>query len=516
MTADIIAATESLGGTLWAWVMWMNVWAGLMVAGAVAADLALRGRVGARWRMMLYAAVAVRLALPAGWEAPAGVWPEPVRAERPSATIPAVVAWGEGGTGTAGVASDGRSATALTWRSGAAVVYGMGVAWLAWCGVRGHRRARAVLRASSPMTTREGLEVREHAWAGPALVGVLSPVVVVPGWMARCGDDFRWVMKHEEAHARRRDPVLAAVVHAVTVAAWPVLPVWVAASRVRGLMEQSADEDALSGEPPGSREAYAKTLLRVAERGDPTMSAALMPFGSRVLPRIAALRLSRRWRGWAQGVAVTLTGAMLVACAGRTATDENPGPRQTELASDAAPPDSGQAESDGVTIMWMVNIWRVSDGFDLDAAVRAAGGRGAKGGCGELQGNDQALAFFRILEGGGLARMVSAPSVLTNAGQVARIKVGDRDKAGQDVRELEATLRGSSAGGTLTYEYRCEFDGAMIETKALGPEDGHASIHLADRSFTGLDHGVMVMVRPRVVRDTKDMPRQTATGPRGG
>ena len=62
--SGILAAVNDLGSDLLAWLAWMNLWAALILAAALAIDLLLARRVAARWRLLLYAAIAARLAPP--------------------------------------------------------------------------------------------------------------------------------------------------------------------------------------------------------------------------------------------------------------------------------------------------------------------------------------------------------------------------------------------------------------------------------------------------------------------
>lgn len=101
--------------------------------------------------------------------------------------------------------------------------------------------------------------------AGPALAGVLRPVLLLPlGAETLSAGELQAMLAHEVAHLQRHDPVLHAI-----CAAW-LLPVafhpcaWWAAQRIRQTREMACDAEA--ARCVGSQHAYARALLAIAER----------------------------------------------------------------------------------------------------------------------------------------------------------------------------------------------------------------------------------------------------------
>jgi hypothetical protein len=220
------------------------------------------------------------------------------------------------GDALAAAPAEGDAPARLPWYALAVVVY---VAVAAMLALRAWRRRAALadaLRAAVPLhgVSSEWPVVR-HPDLGPMVAGVARPRVVVPeGLLSEEREEaLHFAMRHEIAHLRRRDPWLSAAIEALVVLAWPVAPVWVAAARVRQLVEQACDEDALAGADASERRRYGHALLDLAEHA--ALAAGELHFGSNLRARIQALAAaSRQWpRGW-QASAVAAMVAVLAAC----------------------------------------------------------------------------------------------------------------------------------------------------------------------------------------------------------
>lgn len=109
------------------------------------------------------------------------------------------------------------------------------------------------------------------AAAGPQVIGLWRPVVVVPGWLA--GAELRAALLHELAHLRRRDTWVRSVqILAGTVFwFWPVVR-W-ANRRIDAHREMACDQWAVSCGPLGAA-AYARMLLSFARRAASGQAAA--------------------------------------------------------------------------------------------------------------------------------------------------------------------------------------------------------------------------------------------------
>jgi beta-lactamase regulating signal transducer with metallopeptidase domain len=162
--------------------------------------------------------------------------------------MPAGLAWGSAAavevTGERAVAwlSAGDHAQALTFLWLAGVVVGMGVA------SRRHRRFAAAVKAGR---------------AGPAVVGVIWPRIVVPADYARrfTEEERRLVRAHELAHIERRDGRANAVAALAASVCWfnPLLHLALSAMR---LDQELACDAMVLARAPVSRRLYAETLLR--------------------------------------------------------------------------------------------------------------------------------------------------------------------------------------------------------------------------------------------------------------
>jgi beta-lactamase regulating signal transducer with metallopeptidase domain len=319
-----------------AWLRWVagaTVSTRILLAAAFALDVVLRRRVEARWRVLLPAVVLLRLALPLQWTSPLGVF-----GLRAVVTRSDVVATSGVDSPPIEVATSPVAASSAP-RAGLPPIAPMlhvGVA-LALLGIAlaSRRRASSALRGARP--AREsvarlaaGVPVVEHDVLGPAVVGLFRPRIVMPSPLVEslAEEEVASVLRHEVAHVRRRDPVVRALVQVATFAAWPVLPAWLAAWWLRGLVEQACDERALEGGGAQARGVHARALVDVATwRPRPLrLALGLLPFGEGVRARVKALRFSRRWATPAQVACVVVLAPMLVLTLGaRAAAPEAPG-----------------------------------------------------------------------------------------------------------------------------------------------------------------------------------------------
>ncbi len=333
------ARLASLGDSLVAWIGSANLWAAALFALAFALDRLLSARVAAGWRALLYVPVAVRLLLPQGvgialplvavtraHEVAAG----PARTEAIGALSSADPSALPGGFALA--------PAALVPVAYLAVATLLVVRW--W---RESQRLRAILRESSdaPAWLRglaRTFDIVEHPSAGPMLVGVRLPRLVMPsGLVDRVGiEGVRAIVRHEAAHVARRDPLLAAVLHAAVIAAWPIVAVWCAASRVRALMEMACDERSLRDADVEARRAYGRALIDLASTSPPRRFGVALGFGSALHERIASIRRSgRRWALGFQASAAIGASALLAACGAAQLTTRPESP--TEPSARAEP-----------------------------------------------------------------------------------------------------------------------------------------------------------------------------------
>ncbi|MDB5465744.1 MAG: hypothetical protein JWQ46_506 [Phenylobacterium sp.] len=109
--------------------------------------------------------------------------------------------------------------------------------------------------------------------AGPAVVGVICPRVVMPAGDDRYTPEERALVRaHERTHIERRDPRAAALAAVLQCLAW-FNPLAHLATRLVRLDQELACDAAVLRARPGARALYARTLLKTQLASTP------LPFG---------------------------------------------------------------------------------------------------------------------------------------------------------------------------------------------------------------------------------------------
>jgi Zn-dependent protease with chaperone function len=320
-----------LGELLPGWVAAMSVSSGALLVVAVLLDRLLERRVSAAVRLLPYLAAVLRLAFPLHWPAPLG------GLGRAAAVIeaPAVLLVGAAPAG-------GPAWLAVVYLVVAGALFARwAAARLALCrALDDSWPARPAVAGLLPSA-----EVVEHASLGPLATGLLRPQVVVPSALAAAEDSesLRWILRHEGAHLARRDQLLITVLQLAAVAAWPIVPLWLAMSRVRELIELACDERALRGAGLAERRHYGEILLALATGQSAIERRAAVPaFRFALRARLRALAIRRRWGRPMQLGLVTAVVAAAFACAGSPEPDPPPEP-----APAASPAPRHQAVEEG-------------------------------------------------------------------------------------------------------------------------------------------------------------------------
>jgi len=316
---DLLMWLDTVGRDWAIWLLWMNLWTGAILVVAIMLDRLLEGRVSARWRLMPFVTVLARLALPMAWASPLAfnaVGVPPAVATLAPQTLPMLP--------TSSIGS---------WWSIVPVIYIAVALALALHWFRLRRRAVRVLARSMPAppeVASESADVRisvvpdsERCCAAPAVVGTLRPRLLLPVALLDPGLDAvrRLIIAHEQAHVRRGDHWFVFGLQWLQIVFWPIVPLWVAAARIRELMELACDESALRGADASTRRMYARTLLDgsrsrrlvsvLSWRGASTMGrGASTTFGSRL--RAIAMPDQPTWNAAAQAIAVLVAGVLLL------------------------------------------------------------------------------------------------------------------------------------------------------------------------------------------------------------
>ncbi|HEX6751044.1 MAG TPA: M56 family metallopeptidase [Longimicrobium sp.] len=200
------------------------------------------------------------------------------------------------------------------------------------------RRLRAACGALEPRRVdREPVFVSGHA--GPMVLGVIEPRIVLPRWAVDGPEDeLRLIVRHEREHVRAGDPWLL-VLSALAVAAMPWSPaLWWQHRRLRLAVETDCDARVLArGE---SIERYGRVLLRTAGRGSFLMAGAVA-WGSRSSHlewRILAMTMKPPRNRLGRAVPLAGIALALVAAACGAASRGGPdAPEPIDMRPDAAP-----------------------------------------------------------------------------------------------------------------------------------------------------------------------------------
>jgi beta-lactamase regulating signal transducer with metallopeptidase domain len=300
-----------LGERVTGWLTSILPATAVLLVAALLLDWALARRVSASVRLIPYLTVVARLAF-VRWQNPLGMTP---------LSLPEVVI-----SGSAGTASP---PTVIPW-IGLAYLLGATALLAAWVRARLVLR-RALLQARPARASVARLlpadEVLEHATLGPFTTGLLRPRIVVPASLAEAGGEaLACVLSHEAAHLARRDQWLLAVVQLACAVAWPVVPLWIAAARIRALVEVASDERALRGAGLADRRRYGEVLLAVA---CPAPLPGVPAFGH-LRGRLRALAFQRRWPAVVQLALVVSVAAVVFACSGEPEPEVAPAPPTEE------------------------------------------------------------------------------------------------------------------------------------------------------------------------------------------
>jgi hypothetical protein len=146
------------------------------------------------------------------------------------------------------------AAASLAWMLASGVVFALLVVV--------HRRVDRA-RRGWPVTELHGASVRVAPLAGPAVIGVTHPEIVLPQWLLERGvDEQRLVIAHEREHVAARD-------HLLLVGAWLVTAVmpwhpaaWWMMARLRLALELDCDARVLRRGVP--RRTYGLLLIDIA------------------------------------------------------------------------------------------------------------------------------------------------------------------------------------------------------------------------------------------------------------
>jgi hypothetical protein len=275
----------------------LNLLAAVVLMAALLADGLLARRVGAGLRALPYWLVLVRALAPLDWPHPLAALAAPWSQLFGKSFGAAALIWPARAlvAGQPGAAGDEGPALWV----GAAYLLGVG-ALGAWWLVRRRALARKLWTtrpAEGALAERVGgAPVFVHPFLGPLVAGVFQPRVIVPAALADDEGSLPMVLAHEAAHLSRRDALRLVAAQWITILAWPVLPVWIAAARLQALAELACDEWVLLRADAATRKAYARTLVACAGTSGRELLGPVPSWSGALAARVRALGFRRRWR----------------------------------------------------------------------------------------------------------------------------------------------------------------------------------------------------------------------------
>ena len=201
-------------------------------------------------------------------------------------------------------------ALTYVWSAGMA---GVG-AWFLFTNLR---FARALRKARTPYSV-EGCRYPVYlvsALPSPCLFGVLRPAVYLNEKALQSPDALRFVLAHEQTHARHLDPLWSLLRGVCLTVYWFDPLVWLAAVLSREDGELACDEGTLRALGADERTAYGKALLALVPVCDkpqnPLLGATTMTSGKRSLKeRVTRIAENRQAKAVAVFAAVALAAAV--------------------------------------------------------------------------------------------------------------------------------------------------------------------------------------------------------------
>jgi bla regulator protein BlaR1 len=177
-------------------------------------------------------------------------------------------------------------------------------------------------------SNRAGVPVHISEDAGPAIVGLLNPRIVVPRWLMQSSPDVQeLVIAHEQCHLEAHDARLVAIALGLLVCAPWNLPLWWQLRRLRFAVEIDCDARVLRRGYDISR--YGETLIAVGERQSATIAMVVAMAGPRSLLERRIRSMLRKEARYAHAAAAALSclGIAFAVCAAEISppTNDDPG-----------------------------------------------------------------------------------------------------------------------------------------------------------------------------------------------
>ena len=349
------------------WLLRTTLEGSVLILMVLALARALGGRLGPRWRVILWSLVGLKLLIPAFVPGMPGLgnWFRhsvaesvvPVTVFRSEAMVTADVATSAlANSGVMAAESGALWATlpVAAWGVGA-ILFFLSIVWRQRrfekrAGLQPCRDARLLGRvrevARELRVCQDFHTVLGPAGGTPAVCGVTHGRLILPcDWEARFDPAaLRLILMHELEHIRRHDVLLNWVAAFVNAVHWFNPIVWLAVSRFQSDRELLCDAHTLSRLAPSERFDYGRTLLRVQGEFLPAPAIAGVAPCVRNHPtlqqRIQMITNPVRKNAWLNALLVPGVAGIIAISFGSATADENQPPREGDR------PREGEREND--------------------------------------------------------------------------------------------------------------------------------------------------------------------------
>ncbi len=197
--------------------------------------------------------------------------------------------------------------------------------------------------------TLQGVEVLVSESTGPALVGALSPAIVVPQWtLAMEASQVELMLRHEEEHRRARDGQLLTAAHFALIAMPWNVALWWQLMRLRVAVELDCDARVLRDADARS---YGDLLLEVARPRRRLMLMGATAFAERASQLERRIRAIGRRRAHASRIArLGVAGIGVVVVTAAWVAPRPPAPARTSPRPVPPAPASASPRTDSAAV----------------------------------------------------------------------------------------------------------------------------------------------------------------------
>lgn len=298
------------------------------------------------------------------------------------------------------------------------------LAWLAGvlsAAVRQIGQQRAYVRGMGAPARRGDIAYADAADAGPALVGLWRPIIIVPADFDRryTAKERELILAHERTHARRRDPLANAACAALRCLNWFNPLIHIAERLMRADQELACDAEVVRRHP-NSRRSYADAMLKTQ------LSANNAPFAcqwqSHHPLKERVMNLNRT-----TPQALRIAGNLLIATAMATGS-------WAAWAAQSSAPEGP---------MYDIAMQMTVDGATVSPHLHTRSGAPAAVRAGEGDRQWRAEFTLKPADGGKVyiaskvthgGKPAGKPGLLVALGQPATVKIGQGDNAGMEMQ----------------------------------------------------------------------------------